>query len=284
MANCVNLMTLFEELQGLMVKYRFRPEKKLSQFFCVNEALLQYLVNEGKLSPKDTVLEIGPGIGFLTRKLLDTSCKVVAIEKDETLYEALGQEFAKEIKSGKLKLICADALEENFDKLGITKVVSLPPYHISSELVSKITFSKAKRAVMVFDKGFVEKLSAFEGFTEYGYLTAFVNLNAKVEVKESIEASSFFPAPNCVSSVVTFDFAAKNNSKEYFAFLKELFRHKNKDLQRALKQAAPFLQKTLEWKENIEVKFDKLKFANKKVYAMSPQELLKAYTILTSKK
>ena len=270
-------MTLFEELQGLMIKYHFRPDKKMSQFFCTNEALLQFLAIEAKISKKDVVLEIGPGTGFLTKRLLEKG-KVVAIEKDEIMYDLLSAEFADDIASGKLRLFFGDALEKDFDALGVNKIVCLPPYHISSKILAKACLSKnIEKALIVFDSGFVEKIVAFEGFTEYGSLTAFLNLNAKAQVLEKIEASSFFPAPNCVSEVVQIDFKRKNDTIEYFTYLKELFRHKNKDLHRALSQALPFLISEIGWKASYEPTFKKLKLTGKKVYALSPQELLAVY-------
>jgi len=277
-------MDLFEDLQGLMIRHHFKPDKKLSQFFCVNEALLQFLVNEAKLSPKDTVLEIGPGTGFLTKRLLE-KCRVVAIERDEIMTELLSKEFEKEILSGKLRLINSDVLETDIDALGVNKIVSLPPYHISSKLVGKIVLTNSiDLAVLVFDTGFVQKLIAFEGLSEYGSLSAFLNLNAKVEALEKIEAGSFFPTPNCVSEVVKMTFARKNNSNEYLTFLKELFRHKNKDLNRGLIQALVFLVKEIGWKMEYEKKFSKLKSTDKKVYALSPKELLDVYEEVLGKK
>jgi 16S rRNA A1518/A1519 N6-dimethyltransferase RsmA/KsgA/DIM1 with predicted DNA glycosylase/AP lyase activity len=241
-------------------------------------------VNEAKLSPKDIVLEIGPGTGFLTRKLLE-KCRVVAIERDEIMIELLSKEFEKEIMSGKLRLINSDILEMDLDALGVNKVVSLPPYHISSKLVGKMALTnKIELAVLVFDTGFVEKLTAFEGMAEYGSLSAFLNLNAKVEALEKIEAGSFFPTPNCVSEVIKMTFDHRDNSVEYYTFLKELFRHKNKDLHRGLSQALVFLIGEIGWKREYEKKFTQLRLANKKVYALSPQQLLDVYEEVSGKK
>jgi len=284
-------MGLFEQLQDLMIKYHFRPEKKMSQFFCINEALLVFLANSAKIEKNDVVLEIGPGTGFLTRLLLNkakkTGAKIVAAELSEDLVEVLTQEFATDISSGDLKLIQGDALNLDFESLGITKIVSLPPYHISSDLVSKIAMTNGlTRVILILDRGFVEKLLAFEGLSEYVALTVLITLNSKVEVLEgNISSQSFFPPPNCQSAAVQFDFDVKNNSKEFFTFLRELFRHKNKDLSRSLKQAFPFLSKELGWKEK---DFDKkcvgLKISGKKVYLLSPKEFLEVFTLLSGAK
>ncbi|MFA6268514.1 MAG: rRNA adenine N-6-methyltransferase family protein, partial [archaeon] len=138
---------------------------------------------------------------------------------------------------------------------------------------------KPSKVILVLDRGFVQKLTAFEGLTEYVALTVLVNLNAKVEIVEDIiEQSSFFPAPNCISSVVQLDFDIKNNSRGFFVFLKELFRHKNKDLQKSLRQSYGFLGKKFNWSEkDYEQKIQGLDLPQKKVYLMSPPEFLKVF-------
>ena len=271
-------MALFEELQSLMVKYRFRPEKKLSQYFCINEALLRFLAIKAELKSTDVVIELGAGTGFLTKFLLE-KCKVIAIEKDEVMIALLQEKFKQEIIDGKLELIKGDFLEQDIDKLGANKIVSLPPYHISSEIVAKTILSNIKQAIFVFDTGFIEKIIAFEGFKEYSALTVFLNVNAKVEVLEKIEKSSFFPNPNCVSTVIKMNFDRQNNSKEFYAFLKEIFRHKNKDFSRALKQSRNYLEKQIKINKKI---VDEMNFTEK-VYAIPPEEFLDIFEDMTSK-
>ena len=283
-------MALFDELQDLMIENRFRPEKKLSQFFCINEALLYFIAKKIDLKKGDVVLEVGAGTGFFTKILLNEAkkvgAKVVAIELDQTMVNLLGKKFSKEIENKELELILGDVLEADLEKLGVTKIASLPPYHISSALVSKIILTNnLTRAILVLDKGFVDKMISFEGLVEYGALTAMVNLNSKVIVAEdSIAPQSFFPVPNCHSAVLQLDFNYKNNSKEYFVFLKEIFRHKNKDLQKALKQSIGFLSKSIWWSEReVNLRIDSLKNAQKKVYLLSPQELLDVFEYLNTK-
>jgi len=277
-------MSLFENLQDLMLKYHFRPEKKLSQYFCINEALLVYLVNSAKLTKGDIVLEVGAGTGFLTEKLVERAkkveAKIIAVEPDELMLGLLKDKFASEISSGLLQLVEGNVLDVDFATLGVNKIVSLPPYHISSDLLSKIGLTKGlQRVILVLDKGFIQKLLAFEGLSEYVALTVLINLNAKLEIiEDTIEQSSFFPIPNCLSTIVQLDFDVKNNSLEFFAFLKEIFRYKNKDLQRSLKQSYNFLHKKLGWEEGeFNEKILRVKFAQKKTFTLSPQEFLEVY-------
>ena len=277
-------MALFEELQGIMVKYRFRPEKKLSQFFCTRQTLLDTMVAEAKVNSKDTVLEIGPGTGFMTRLLLEKAGKVIAVETDKKMIEILLNEFEKEIKSGKLELIHKDILELSLEKMKITKCVSLPPYHISSKLVNKLIMSDIPLCILMLDTGFIQKLTAFEGLKEYTTLSVFANLNADIEIlKDNISGENFYPTPNCRNAIVSLKLTPRNTTSEFYHFVKELFRHKNKDLSRSLRQAFPFIQRELAIKEEkLEEKILDMDLANVKVNILSPKELLSVYEELVS--
>ena len=86
-----------------------RAKKSLGQHFLKNEKALRTIVQTGEIEKKDIILEIGPGMGALTEKLLATGCQVLAIEKDDKLYEFLKTKFEKYISLGKLKLIHGNA-------------------------------------------------------------------------------------------------------------------------------------------------------------------------------
>jgi 16S rRNA A1518/A1519 N6-dimethyltransferase RsmA/KsgA/DIM1 with predicted DNA glycosylase/AP lyase activity len=137
----------------------------------------------------------------------------------------------------------------------------------------------------MLDTGFVQKLTAFEGLKEYTSLSAFANLNADIKVmKENISGENFFPTPNCRNVIVSMKLTPKNTSPEFYRFIKELFRHKNKDLSRSLRQAFPFIQSELGIKEKkLEEKISDMDLADVKVNILSPKELLKVYNELISK-
>src|SRR3989339_86484 len=97
-----------------------RAKKSLGQHFLRSERALVTIVEAGKVTKKDTALEIGPGMGALTRKLLETGAKVIAAEKDDELFELLKSKFEKEIKDGKLELIHDDILEFDLSKLTVS--------------------------------------------------------------------------------------------------------------------------------------------------------------------
>jgi len=158
-------MNLFSDLQQLMIDYRFRPKKKLAQHFIISEELIEKMIKEADLKPKDTVLEIGPGLGFLTQFMLEKS-KVVGVELDPDMQEILEKRFAK---NKDFKLIKGNFLETKLPKF--TKLVSFPPYHISGDIMVKIFNEKFEIGLLVFQREFCEKLIAEPGFKEYSYLS-----------------------------------------------------------------------------------------------------------------
>mgnify|MGYP003393924546 FL=1 len=135
-----------------------RAKKSLGQHFLKSEKALATIVKSGELRVGDTVLEIGPGQGALTEKLLGTKCRVLAVEKDDNLYEFLKEKFKTEIKSGQLNLIHDDIL--NFDpesynlEASTYKLVANIPYNITGAILKKFLSAKCQpeRIVLLVQK------------------------------------------------------------------------------------------------------------------------------------
>ncbi|MCR4368534.1 MAG: 16S rRNA (adenine(1518)-N(6)/adenine(1519)-N(6))-dimethyltransferase RsmA [archaeon] len=229
-------MPLLPRLQKLMLEHRFRPSQKLSQNFIVSEQLLDSMVNAAELSEKDTVLEIGAGVGFLTERLLEKS-RVVAVEFDEMMCEILEQRFSG---NKNFTLIKGDFLSAKLPKFN--KIVSLPPYRISSEIMLRLFREDFEFAVIVFQREFVQKLMAEPGFMERSYLSVLTELlfDAKI-IQANIPPRAFYPKPESYSALVKFTRNKAHTPKNlgsFIIFLKEVFRYKNKDFPNSLKNAA----------------------------------------------
>ncbi|MEK6958227.1 MAG: 16S rRNA (adenine(1518)-N(6)/adenine(1519)-N(6))-dimethyltransferase RsmA [archaeon] len=229
-------MSLLSDLQNQMIRHRFRPNHRLGQNFIIDEAVILRMVEEAELTQKDVVLEIGGGTGFLTEKLLQY-CKVVCVEKDQLLCEALRERFSG---NKNFTLIEGDFLDAELPK--ITKIVSLPPFNISSEIMTKICFLEFKMAVVVFQREFVEKIVSEPGFHSRGHLSVLTDLLfGKEVVMHSIYPKAFFPKPVTYSAMMVLrgkkhGFSRKQTER-LAAFLKSLFRFKNKNLSNALQNA-----------------------------------------------
>ncbi|AJF60014.1 MAG: ribosomal RNA small subunit methyltransferase A [Candidatus Diapherotrites archaeon] len=268
-------MSLFAELNNQMVNYHFRPNRKMAQCFIINGEVIHKMVSAAQLKESDKVLEVGAGTGFLTRELLKHS-KVIAVELDETLAALLREQFANEIKSGKLKLVEGSILSVKVPKFN--KVVALPPYTISSELAFWLLRHDFELAVVGFQREFARKMLSVEGFKEYNSLSVLVNYHFSGEVLiENLSPENFYPKPNSFSSLVVLrrkepEIKVKDEEK-FRRFLKELFRLKNKNLSNALQKSFPFLREELGLsEEKFREKCSKLKETEKKVCFFSAEE------------
>jgi len=274
-------MSLFNELQSLMIKYRFRSNKKLGQHFVINQVLIEKLVKLAGLGEKDTVLEIGPGTGFLTRHLLEKT-KVVAVEIDEKFCELLGKEMPKE----NLTLLCGDFLKAELPKFN--KVVSLPPYFQSSAITHKLLENDFELAVLVFQKEFAEKLVAFPGFAQYCALSVLTQHSFDANVFGTVSPNCFYPKPKDESSIVVLK--AKEgqemvDDKAGFAiFVKTLFRFRNKNLKNALQKGWQFLLPILEMeKAEFNKKLESLPLFQEKVDLIAVEDFAKVFIKLSKK-
>ena len=231
-------MSLFNELQNLMAKHGFRPNRKLSQNFVVNEALIQKLINLANLKKDDTVLEVGPGTGFLSRELLN-HCRVIAVELDQSLCTLLEEELPPK----GLTLICEDFLKAKLPKFN--KVVSLPPYCQSSPIMLKLFLLDFELAVLVLQKEFAEKILAEPGFDQYSALSVLIQHSFDLKAGQIVSPASFFPRPREESRVLILEAKKPSplvNDREGFSlFVKTLFRFRNKNFKNAIEKSKQFL-------------------------------------------
>ncbi len=221
-------MSLLANVRNDLVKMRCRPDPKESEFFCIDNATIDFISRKANLKNNEKIIELNPGLGFLTKKLLEKNI-VFANEPNKKIFDYLNKKFKKEIGSKKLFLTNKKVGEINFDEIDSKKIVSFLPQRKLTLLFENMLYSNLKEAVVVLEKGFVDKMLAFEGFSNYSPLNAFLNLNAEIVVlKEIIEQDKFYPRTFYLSSMVKVSFKRKNTSKEFYEFLKKIFRNKNK--------------------------------------------------------
>ncbi len=272
-------MALFNELQNLMVRYRFAPNKKRGQHFIVNEAVLLKIVELAELKATDTVLEIGSGTGFLTRHL-QQHCTVAAVELDETLCRLLREELPEK----NLQVICGDFLEVQLPRFN--KVVSLPPYGHSAAIMYRLLQHGSELAVLVFQREFVEKLAALPGFKQYNALSVLTQHSFDIEIAQRLEPGCFFPKPegeSCIVKMVKTQRHGRVADKKAFSlFIKSVFRFKNKNLRNALLDAYPFFRQAVGVKEKeFRKKARMLQMQNVKVNLISVREFVQIFNSLS---
>ncbi|KAI3726525.1 hypothetical protein L1987_66323 [Smallanthus sonchifolius] len=218
---------------------RLQLYKSWGQHLLTNPRVLDSIVRNSGVGPDDTVLEIGPGTGNLTMRLLEAANKVVAVEVDNRMVEVLHTRVSERGLHEKLTIICKDALKADFPDFDL--VVANIPYGISSPLVAKLVFGgySFRSATLLLQKEFATRLLASPGDSEFNRLAVNVKLVADVEHVMNVSKRDFVPIPKVDSSVVKIRLKTEIpnvNLNEWWAFTKTCFGKKNKTLGSTFKQ------------------------------------------------
>lgn len=195
-------------VRALLRRYGIRPRKRWGQNFLINPGILEKIVAAAEISPADTVVEIGPGIGALTARLTALAGRVVAVEIDRSLVALLKERFSA---CPNLFLVEGDALKADFDALvraaGGTlpyKVVANLPYYVTTPLLTRLlnTNFTVRLLVVMVQKEVALRLVARPGTKEYGSLSVLAQYRSEAELVAVVSRGSFFPAPAVDSAVV----------------------------------------------------------------------------------
>lgn len=173
------------------------PLRRLGQHFLIDRKARDELIALAELTANDGVLEVGPGLGFLTSILVEKAGQVTAIEKDPILAAYLKKKFAN---CRNLDVVQGDVLASIFPEN--TKIVSSPPYNISSKLILRILHCEFRLATLMMQEEFVKRLTASSGSGEYGRLTVMLQIGAKAEYLGIVNRSAFYPKPRVDSALV----------------------------------------------------------------------------------
>ena len=156
----------------------------MSQNFLVDPDVLEAILAEAAPGPGRHVLEIGPGLGFLTRGLLEAGAQVTAVELDRGLAAFLSEDLAAAIEGGGLSLIQGDALDQDLNELARAAydVVANMPYHITSPILHRLLGEtpRPERLVLMVQREVAERIAAPPG--QMSYLSVFVQYHARVRV------------------------------------------------------------------------------------------------------
>ncbi|MGD0771237.1 MAG: 16S rRNA (adenine(1518)-N(6)/adenine(1519)-N(6))-dimethyltransferase RsmA [Candidatus Solibacter sp.] len=172
---------------------------KLGQHFLSNASVLERIAVATCPAGEDLVIEIGPGRGALTEKLLRRAARVVAIEIDAGLVAHLRTKFAGEPR---LEIVHADILATDLARWGRAPIAGNLPYYITSPILEKAVRLDVPRIVFLMQKEVAERLVARPGCREYGYLTLQTALFAGTRLLFEVKPGSFRPPPQVDSAVV----------------------------------------------------------------------------------
>ncbi len=245
----------------LIARHGFRIKKSLGQNFLVDANIIRKIVSSVAPEPGETIVEIGPGLGALTRSLAQKAGRVLAIEIDRNLLPIL-----EETLSGfeNVHVIESDALKTDFDRLvyGLTgdgtgkyKVAANLPYYITSPLIMHLLENRfsISRIVIMVQEEVARRITAAPGSEEYGALTVAANYYAKTEMLFRVPRTVFIPRPEVGSAVVRMEVRDKAavevaDENDFFTLVGAAFRQRRKTLLNALSGSVAQLTRE-QWSE-----------------------------------
>lgn len=235
-----------------------KAKKSLGQNFLKSIPAIKSIISAGEVKNNDIVLEIGPGKGILTQKLLENAEKVIAIEKDNELYNFLSQKFEKEIQCGKLILENKDILEFDIEKYGLKpvnyKVIANIPYNITGAILKKFLSSRNQPNLMVLmvQNEVAQRIVARSG--KESILSISVKAYGEPKIIMKVPSRYFTPPPKVDSAVILIKNISKNGFREekideikFWELIKTGFAHKRKVLAGNLKE----LNKKNDWQKSL---------------------------------
>lgn len=194
--------------QELVRKYNFKFSKSLGQNFLIDDSVLDDIVVGADVNEEDYIIEIGPGVGTLTARLLNVAKGVVAVELDNDLIPILTEELGKHPN---FSLIHNDALKIDFneiigDEKGVKLVANLP-YYVTTPIIVKLLKEKYnfKSLTIMIQKEVAERMAASPNCKDYGSLSLLVQYYCDTKIIRKVSPSSFIPQPKVDSIVIRLD-------------------------------------------------------------------------------
>jgi 16S rRNA (adenine1518-N6/adenine1519-N6)-dimethyltransferase len=225
--------------EALLKRHGLRAHKGLGQNFLQDPQALEGIVSAAEIQPTDTVLEIGPGLGSLTRYLAVAAKEVVAVELDENLIPPLKSVLAP---YQNIRLVHGDILDLSPNELHLDAayiVVANIPYYITSALIRHLleSASKPQRMVLTIQKEVAQRICAQPG--DLSLLALSVQVYGQPRIAAHIPAEAFFPAPKVDSAVLVIDIHPSPKIKDglldtFFKLIKAGFSQKRKTLRNSL--------------------------------------------------
>ena len=240
--------TILEETRFILNKYNIKADKKLGQNFLISDDAVNRIIEKSEVTKSDLVIEIGPGLGTLTKELLERAGKVICIELDTRMVKILNERFSfydnfEIIHDDILKVDLKSIIkrEKENQNMKEAKIVANLPYYITTPIIMKLLEEKLdlKTITVMVQKEVADRLTALPGTKKSGAITYGVYYYAKAEEVLEVLPQSFIPAPEVTSEVIQFKIRKEppvfvGDDKKMFQIIKCAFTQRRKTLLNSL--------------------------------------------------
>ncbi len=254
-------MSILKETKFIMNKYHITANKNLGQNFLIDDETVAGIVETASVSKEDLIIEIGPGIGTLTKELLERAGKVICIELDKRMIEILEDRFSmydnfKVINEDVLKVNLKDLIQK--EKIKNTKIVANLPYYITTPIIMKLLEDKLdiETITVMIQKEVADRLVTEPGTGDTGAITYAIHYYTNPKRILEVPNTSFIPSPKVNSTVVKLNILKTpsievKNEKQLFDIIKTAFMQKRKTLVNAIANSGKYgskeqVEKTLQ--------------------------------------
>lgn len=260
-------MSVYEETQAILNTYKIQANKSLGQNFLIDDCVIEKIIESSNIEKEDLIIEIGPGLGVLTERLLKKSNNVVVIELDKKMIEILQNRFCL---NRNLEIINNDVLKVDLEKLiknkkeqtniNKVKIVANLPYYISTPIIMKLLENRLEisEIIVMVQKEVAQRLGAETGTREAGAITYAVEYYAQATPIIDVPKESFIPSPKIESQVIKLEVRQNpkievEDEKLLFNIIQKSFMQRRKTLSNAL-----INNRILDSKEEVEKMFKTL--------------------------
>lgn len=239
--------TIIEETKYLMNRYHIKANKSLGQNFLISEKVVQTIIESSQIKKEDLVIEIGPGLGTLTKFLLEKAGKVICIELDKKMINILEDRFSlyenfELLNQDVLKVDLSKLIEEKKnDNIKNVKIVANLPYYITTPIIMKLLEEKLEieSITVMIQKEVADRLIAIPGEKETGSITYTVYYYSEAQGILEVSNNSFIPEPEVQSKIIKLNIRKEapvkvEQKEKMFKIIKCAFMQRRKTLLNAL--------------------------------------------------
>lgn len=248
---------VLDETKFIMNKYHIKANKSLGQNFLISQQVVEEIVNSSQIKKEDLVIEIGPGLGTLTKYLLEKAGKVICIELDKKMIQILEDRFSLydnfSLFNEDVLQVDLKSLIEKEKQIGIiknVKIVANLPYYITTPIIMKLLEERLdlESITVMIQKEVADRLIAVPGEKETGAITYSVYYYATAKGILEVPNDSFIPEPEVTSKVIQLKIRKEppievENTEVMFKIIKSAFMQRRKTLLNALTNTKVFLSK-----------------------------------------